>query len=39
MKKGNPDKLYDGLIEKLNFTDYEIMSLNHSWSSDAGYFK
>ena len=36
--QGNPNKIYDSILEQLNFTDDEIMNLNYSWSLEAEYF-
>jgi len=32
--KNNPDKIYNGIIEKLNFSEYELYNLEYEWNQE-----
>ena len=37
--KNNPDKIYNGIIEKLNFSDYELYNLEYEWNQEQSWKK
>ena len=37
--KNNPDKIYNGILEKLNFSDYELYNLEYEWNQEQSWKK
>lgn len=37
--KNNPDKIYNGIIEKLNFSKYKLYNLEYEWNQEQNWKK
>tara|TARA_R110002049_G_C9077339_1_gene555350 strand:- start:73 stop:1143 length:1071 start_codon:yes stop_codon:yes gene_type:complete len=37
--KNNPDKIYNGIIDKLNFSDYKLYNLEYEWNQKQSWKK